>query len=80
MSDVVQQGRGAIGNDTPVGPLYEAYHDPSVQPPARDVEAARALLADAGFPDGEGWPGIELVYNTSESHRKIAVEMVRGEA
>lgn len=50
--NVVQQGRGAIGNDTPVGPLYEAYHDPSAQPPARDVEAARALLAEAGYPDG----------------------------
>jgi oligopeptide transport system substrate-binding protein len=40
-----------------------------------DVDQARRLLAEAGFPDGEGWPGIELIYNTSESHRKIAVAL-----
>ena len=50
--ELVQQGYGAIGNDSPIGPLYEAYFDPSVQPPARDVEAARALLAEAGYEDG----------------------------
>lgn len=38
-----------------------------------DVEKAKALLAEAGYPNGEGWPGMELTYNTSESHRKIAV-------
>ena len=40
-----------------------------------DPEQARQLLADAGFPGGEGWPGLELIYNTSESHRKIAVAL-----
>ncbi len=34
-----------------------------------------ALLADAGYPNGENWPGLELIYNTSESHRKIAVAL-----
>lgn len=47
--NVVQQGFGALGNDTPIGPLYEAYFDPSIAPPERDVEAARALLAEAGY-------------------------------
>jgi len=48
------------------------------QPPilfGHDVQQARALLAEAGFPDGQGWPGIELQYNTSESHRKVAVAL-----
>jgi oligopeptide transport system substrate-binding protein len=40
-----------------------------------DVAKARQLLADAGYPNGEGWPGLELLYNTSESHRKIAVAL-----
>ena len=38
-----------------------------------DVEKARQLLAEAGYPNGEGWPGLEITYNTSEDHRKIAV-------
>lgn len=50
--ELIQQGYGAVGNDSPIGPLYEAYFDPSVQPPARDVAAARALLAEAGYPNG----------------------------
>lgn len=38
-----------------------------------DPDLARELLAEAGFPDGEGFPTFELLYNTSESHRTIAV-------
>ena len=37
-----------------------------------DPEAARALLAEAGYPGGKGAPAIELLYNTSESHRAVA--------
>jgi oligopeptide transport system substrate-binding protein len=29
-----------------------------------DLETAKQLLADAGFPDGEGLPRVELLYNT----------------
>lgn len=40
-----------------------------------DLEEARRLLAEAGYPNGEGWPGLELSYNTHEAHRKIAVAL-----
>ena len=51
--ELVQQGYGAIGNDSPIGPLYTSYHDDGVKPPPhRDVEAAKALLAAAGYEDG----------------------------
>jgi len=50
--NVVQQGYGAMGNDSPIGPLYDAYHDETAIPPARDIEAAKALLAEAGYSDG----------------------------
>ena len=36
-----------------------------------DPAAARKLLAEAGYPDGKGFPKTELVYNTSELHRVI---------
>jgi len=36
------------------------------------VEAAQALLAEAGYPNGEGFPAVELLYNTSEGHKQIA--------
>ena len=37
-----------------------------------DVEKAQALLAEAGFPEGKGFPEFTLLYNTSESHKAIA--------
>ncbi|MGC6506561.1 MAG: peptide ABC transporter substrate-binding protein [Coraliomargaritaceae bacterium] len=37
-----------------------------------DPQYGRQLLAQAGFPNGEGFPEFELLYNTSESHRTIA--------
>lgn len=41
-------------------------------PVVYDPERARALLAEAGFPGGEGFPELEYLFNSSESHRKIA--------
>ena len=34
-----------------------------------DPEAARKLLAEAGYPNGEGFPTIDILYNTKEQHR-----------
>ena len=56
---------------TPPGTL--GYQPPTLF--GHDVEKARQLLAEAGYPNGEGWPGLELTYNTSEAHLKIAVAL-----
>ncbi len=37
-----------------------------------DVEKARNLLAEAGYPNGENFPKLEILYNTQEGHRRIA--------
>lgn len=36
------------------------------------VEEAKKLLADAGYPDGKGFPKLTLLYNTNEGHKAIA--------
>lgn len=38
-----------------------------------DVALARQLLAEAGYPDGKGFPRITILYNTFEHHQTIAV-------
>lgn len=45
---------------------------PGLKSPTYDPERARALLAEAGFPGGEGWPTVTLIYNTSEAHKQIS--------
>lgn len=37
----------------------------------KNVEQARQLLADAGYPNGEGLPTVTYTYNTMDSHKKI---------
>lgn len=36
------------------------------------VDEAKKLLADAGYPDGNGFPKLTFIYNTDEAHQKIA--------
>ena len=48
---------------------------PGYTPPAgtpSDFKAARALLAEAGFPDGKGLPTLEMLYKTSANHSLVA--------
>ena len=34
-------------------------------------DAAKAALAEAGYPNGEGFPTVEYLYNTADNHKKI---------
>ncbi|MEH6610964.1 MAG: peptide ABC transporter substrate-binding protein [Halioglobus sp.] len=68
---VLQKSNVPAYSITPPGTL--GYEPPKLF--GFDPEKARQLLADAGYPNGEGWPGLELKYNTSESHRKIVVAL-----
>jgi oligopeptide transport system substrate-binding protein len=38
----------------------------------QDLEEARRLLAEAGYPNGKGMPKVEILFNTNEDHRVIA--------
>ncbi len=39
--------------------------------PEERLARAKKLLAEAGFPDGKGFPKLEVLYNTDEGHKKI---------
>jgi len=55
--------------------IPEMFEDRGYKSPAGaafDPEAARALLAEAGYPRGVGLPKVDLLYNTFEHHRMIA--------
>jgi peptide/nickel transport system substrate-binding protein len=47
-------GLAVVGNNDPIGPLYGDFYDDSIAKPEYDPEAACALLAEAGYPDGLG--------------------------
>lgn len=42
-----------------------------------DPVGAQALLGEAGYPGGRGFPKVELLYNTSENHKLIAEAVQR---
>ena len=42
-------------------------------PSKQDIAEAKRLMKEAGYPNGKGFPKIDLLYNTSEGHKKIAV-------
>jgi oligopeptide transport system substrate-binding protein len=47
------------------------YWDGSSEAYEANCEEARALLAEAGYPNGEGFPQVEYMFNTSAAHQAI---------
>lgn len=83
---LVQQGYGAVGNDSPIGPLYDAYHDAGVTPPQRDIAEAQRLLSEAGYsngldlelhvPDTGGRPDVAAVLQSQWAEAGINLEII----
>ncbi len=53
-------------------PPNEYGYKPQARMP-EDVALARQLLAEAGYPEGKGFPKLTVLYNTLEHHQTIAV-------
>jgi oligopeptide transport system substrate-binding protein len=52
--------------------------DEPVRPVRRNVERARRLLAEAGYPGGANFPRVRLVVNRNEQQRIVAQEIARA--
>lgn len=62
-------GQHAAYSFTPPG---SAGYEPQTNIPY-DPELARSLLAEAGYANGDNFPILEILFNTQEGHRKIAL-------
>jgi oligopeptide transport system substrate-binding protein len=68
VKNILREDQKPASGYTPPGmgdyqPLDKMHYDP---------ERARQLLAEAGYPNGKGFPKFTVHFNTSESHRAIA--------
>lgn len=47
------------------------YYSVAAEDYEKNCEEARALLAEAGYPNGEGFPTVEYLYNTNDQHKAV---------
>lgn len=69
LTDILKTGEAPLGLIVPPKTI-NGYKSPTELP--FNVEAARKLLADAGYEGGKGLKPIELLYNLESRHSKIA--------
>ena len=58
-------------------PAYKMVPDgmagyPGIEGNKENIALAKQLLSQAGYPGGKGFPSFEILYNTSDAHKKIA--------
>lgn len=51
---------------------YEPLEESDIGGSLYDPDYARELLAQAGYPNGIGFPTVSILYNTDDAHRQIA--------
>ena len=83
---LVLQGFGEVGRDSPIGPMYTQYYTQEFPLPERDVAAASALLAEAGYtddlelqlhvPDTGDRPNLAVVLKEQWAEAGVNVEVI----
>jgi oligopeptide transport system substrate-binding protein len=69
---ITQAGEPPAYSFTPPG-TASGYQPPKMF--GRDVQQARRLLAEAGYPDGKGFPTVTYLYDSKKLNEDIAVEI-----
>jgi len=67
--NILRAGQKPATGLTPPGTVA-GYQTPDIM--RFDPAEARRLLAEAGFPEGRGFPAFDILINTSEAHRALA--------
>jgi len=62
LNDILLEGRGVVGHNDPISPVYGAFYDADAQDQPFDPAQSCALLAEAGYPEG-----LELILYTPDS-------------
>ncbi len=69
----VYDAAGSTGDDfRTVGGAYYSIEGDADYSYEANCEKARELLAEAGYPNGENFPVVEYLYNTSDAHKAVA--------
>ncbi|MEW6304378.1 MAG: peptide ABC transporter substrate-binding protein [Verrucomicrobiota bacterium] len=68
---ITRSGEKIASHFTPPG--MPGYESPAGL--GRDPELARRLLAEAGFPEGKGFPTFQYLFNSNKMNEQIAVEL-----
>lgn len=66
--EIVGAGLGAVGSDTPIGPLYGDFYAEELEALGPDLDEARRLLDEAGYGDG-----LDLVLHVPNSGNRPAL-------
>lgn len=65
----ISDAEGVSGDDfRTVGGAYYSVKKDDYE---ANCEKARELLAEAGYPEGKGFPTVEYLYNTSDNHKAV---------
>ncbi|HET8738410.1 MAG TPA: ABC transporter substrate-binding protein [Acidimicrobiia bacterium] len=69
-------GYGVVGNDHPIWENFPMYNPDAVEQREQDLDTARQLMADAGYPDGFQAPLDTLVFFEVEDLAQLIAESV----